>query len=148
RGHKKKITIKNDRPSAMIDAQRPRERTKILVHESPPACDLRLYVARTFTNAAPLVLPLLLTYTTCSQRILDFSDEGFYYTSAWLAYSHYGDSPVDNLLLNFAEVLGLPYLIINEPPILELRFLSLLCLFGTSSISCSFLDYKNSCSST
>ena len=76
-------------------------------------------------NAAPLGVALILIYTVCSRRILDFSDEGFYYTSAWLAYSQYGDLPVNNLLMNFGKILGLPYLITSEPTILEFRLLSL-----------------------
>jgi hypothetical protein len=96
-----------------------------VAYKSPSSCRVRYFAVRALTNAAPLVVAVLLIYTVCSRRILDFSDEGFYYTSAWLAYSHYGDLPVNNLFMNFGKILGLPYLVTNEPTVLAFRFLSL-----------------------
>src|SRR5262245_20663151 len=96
-----------------------------VAYKPPPSHGVWFSVVRALTNAAPLGVAVLLIYTVCSRRILDFSDEGFYYTSAWLAYSQYGDLPVNNLFMNFGKILGLPYLLTNEPTVLAFRFLSL-----------------------
>jgi hypothetical protein len=96
------------------------------VYEAPCFfCGIQFSFVRALTCAALLSVALLLIYAVCSRRILDFSDEGFYYTSAWLAYSQFGDLPATNLLMNFGKILGLPYLITSEPTILEFRLLSL-----------------------
>ena len=61
-----------------------------------------------------------------SSVAVDFTDEGFYYTSAWLAYSDEGQLPVSILFMNFGKLLGLPYLLTAEPRIIDFRLLSLL----------------------
>lgn len=67
-----------------------------------------------------------LIYLFCSRRFVDFTDEGFYYTSAWLAYSDEGQLPVSILFMNFGKLLGMPYLLTEEPRIIDFRLLSLL----------------------
>lgn len=67
-----------------------------------------------------------LIYLFCSRRFADFTDEGFYYTSAWLAYSGEGQLPVSMFFMNFGKLLGLPYLLTAEPRIIDFRLLSLL----------------------
>lgn len=72
----------------------------------------------------------VLVYVLCSRRVVDFSDEGFYYTSAWLAYSREGSTPVAALLMNFGKILGVPYLFTDEPPIIAFRLMSMCIWYG------------------
>src|SRR5262245_33358793 len=97
----------------------------LVAYKSLPSHGVWFSVVRALTNAAPLGPAFFLIYIVFSRRIFDFSDDGFYYTCAWLAYSHYVDLPVNNLFMNFGNILGLPYLLTNEPTVLAFRFLSL-----------------------
>jgi hypothetical protein len=81
------------------------------------------YARALFYSANLLVLFAI--YFVSSRRHLDFSDEGFYYVNAWLAYSVHGSLSGPALLMNFGSILGAPYIFFSDVPIAAFRLLSL-----------------------